>query len=130
MKTNKVEIGKIKMEVPENATVFCVAVDGDESGLYLNGSSLRLKSLAFTGIARMYTQKGTDGYFTAAELAAGLELISDAIGPDYKLSVSYKGEELVGDKSKEQEKRAKLLADMLMEALEAKRKMEDDDDDD
>ena len=130
MKTNKVEIGKIKAEVPENATVFCVADSDGESGVYLNGSSLRIKSLVFTGIARMYEKKGTDGYFAAAELAAGLEVINDAVGPDYKLSVSYKGEEVVRGKSDEEEKSARLLAEMLMDFLKNRKTTEEDDNND
>ena len=128
MKMNKVEIGKIKAEVPENATIFCVADCDGEKGIYLNGSSLRIKSLAFTGIAKMYEKKGTEGYLTAAELAAGLAVINDELGPNYKLSVSYKGEELTRDKS--DEKNARLLAGVLMEFLKYKEMAEEDDNND
>ena len=130
MKMNKVEIGKIKAEVPENATVFFVADCDGESGIYLNGSSLRIKSLAFTGIAKMYEKKGTEGYLTAAELAAGLDVINDELGPNYKLSVSYKGKELTTDASADEKKRARLLAGVLMEFLKRKEMAEEDDNND
>ena len=129
MKMNKVEIGKIKAEVPENATIFCVADCDGESGIYLNGSSLHIKSLAFTGIAKMYEKKGTEGYLTAAELEAGLAVINDELGPNYKLSVFYKGKELTRDKSDEK-KRARLLAGVLMDILKCKEMAEEDDNND
>ena len=128
MKMKKVEIGKIKAEVPENATVFCVAACDGESSIYLNGSFLHINSLAFTGIAKMYEKKGTEDYLTAAELAAGLSVINDVLGPNYKLSVSYKGKELTMDKS--DEKTARLLAGVLMEFLKRKEMAEEDDNND
>ena len=130
-KMEKIEIGKFKAEFPEDTLLLIVADSDGESGLYLNGNALRLTSKVFTAIAEMYNQRGTRGYFTAAELSAGLDVINDAVGPDYKLTVSYKGKELVnGFKDKSDEERA--LIEFLAEALinyTSKKKEEDDSDD-
>ena len=133
MKTEKIEIGKFKAECPEDTLLFVVVESDGESGLYLNGNALRLTGHAFSGIAKMYEKKGTRGYLTAAELAAGLKVINDAVGPDYKLSVSYKGEELVSgfkDRSDDEKELIRFLSDVLMKALDDTEKKEDEDDDD
>ena len=116
------ELAGVKAQV--NDKVHVIILSGGENPLakgsgtmFMNGNSIHLKMLLFTALTECFKKKSMDGYFTAAEIAAGMDMLNEVVGPDIKVTVSYKGKELKYDPELDKKSPEELMLMLLEKAL-------------